>query len=190
MSRSGLILALYGAMALAALLISAGRGDVDVYRIEDTSTPLNLALSPLLGLALGLAVVLLSRQAVARFRWAQALLRDFRGLLGHLSSREIAVLAIASAVGEELMFRGALQPMVGLWLQAAIFALLHIGPGWRFWPWTLSAFVIGLVFGLMFRCTGDLGGPIVAHFAINFLNLHFIAKSDSPPPGNRPVEQQ
>lgn len=178
MSRSGLILALYGALSLAALLLSAGRGDVDLYRVEGTSTPLSLALSPLLGVVIGLGIVLLSRLAVQRFAWAQRLHRDFRDLLGPLTGREIVILALASAVGEELLFRGALMPWLGLWPQALIFALLHVGPGPRFWPWTASAFAVGLLFGYLVHWTGDLGAPIVAHFVVNFLNLHFIARTD------------
>jgi membrane protease YdiL (CAAX protease family) len=185
MSRAGLILSLYGALALLALLISAGRDDIDIYRIEGRSTSLFLALSPLIGLAVALAVVFLSRFAVHRFVWARRLHTDFRSLLGPLSGREILILAVASAVGEELLFRGALQPMIGIWPQAVVFALLHIGPGTRFLPWTLSAFAVGLVFGWLFHATGDLGGPIVAHFAINFMNLHFIARFDAPPAQHR-----
>jgi membrane protease YdiL (CAAX protease family) len=185
MSRAGLILSLYGALALLALLISAGRDDIDIYRIEGRSTSLFLALSPLIGLAVALAVVFLSRFTVHRFEWARRLHTDFRSLLGPLSGREILILAVASAVGEELLFRGALQPMIGIWPQAVVFALLHIGPGTRFLPWTLSAFAVGLVFGWLFHATGDLGGPIVAHFAINFMNLHFIARFDAPPAQHR-----
>ena len=185
MTRAGLILALYGSLALAAILISAARGDVDIYRIEGISTPLFMALSPLIGLALGLVVVFMSRLAVHRFDWARRLHNDFRQILGKLSYKEILVLALASSIGEELLFRGALQPMIGIWPQAVVFALLHIGPGARFLPWTLSAFAVGLVFGWLFHATGDLGGPIVAHFAINFMNLHFIARFDAPPAQHR-----
>jgi membrane protease YdiL (CAAX protease family) len=181
-SRAGLVLALYGALALTAILISAGRGDVDIYRIEGVSTSSWLVLSPLLGVAFGLAVVFLSRMAVYRFDWARSLHRDFRSLLGELTHKEILILAVASAVGEELLFRGALQPWIGIWPQAAIFALLHIGPGFRFLPWTASAFVLGVGFGYMFQFTGDLGGPIAAHFTINYLNLGFIARTALPEP--------
>jgi hypothetical protein len=180
-SRAGLIMALYGALALVAILISAGRDDDNIYRIEGTSTTTLLWISPLIGLAFGLAVVALSRFAVHRFEWARQLHRDFRALLGPLSTGEILVLAIASAIGEELLFRGALQPWIGLWPQAVIFALLHVGPGVRFLPWTLSAFVMGLAFGALFHFTGDLGGAILAHFSINYLNLTFIARVELPP---------
>jgi membrane protease YdiL (CAAX protease family) len=182
MTRSGLILALYGGMGLLALMVSAGRGDPDIYRIEGVSTPSRLLLSPLLGAAIGLTVVVLSRMAVKHFQWAQSLHTDFKHLLGPLASREIVVLALASAAGEELLFRGALDPIVGLWAQALIFAVLHVGPGVRFLPWTASAFVIGLLLGALHRATGDLGGPIVAHFVINYLNLGYIARVSLPSP--------
>ena len=178
MSRAGLILALYGALALTAILISAGRADVDIYRISGVSTNLWLLLSPLLGIAFGLLMVLLSRLSVRRYSWARRLHRDFRSLLGPLSNQEILILAVASAIGEELLFRGALQPWIGLWPQAVIFAALHVGPGARFLPWTVSALVIGVGFGYVFEWTGDLGAPIAAHFTINYLNLRYIANVD------------
>lgn len=181
MSRSGLILALYGGLGLTAILVSAGREDVDIYRIAGTSTASWLVLSPLLGLLVAAAVIALSRLVVKRYAWGRSLHRDFRHLLGPLTTREILILALASSIGEELLFRGALQPWIGLWPQAVIFALLHVGPGSRFLPWTASAFVMGAVFGLMHQMTGDLGGPIVAHFTINFINLRYIARTDLPP---------
>ena len=180
-TRMGLITALYGALALVAVLVSAGRDRLDIYRVAEISTPTLLVLSPLIGVAVGLVVVALSRLAVHRFALVRALHRDFRGLLGELTPREILALAAASAIGEELLFRGALLPWIGLWPQAILFALLHIGPRLRFFAWTLAAFVMGLVFGALLLWVGDLGAAITAHFTINYLNLHFIARVELPP---------
>jgi uncharacterized protein len=101
-----------------------------------------------------------------------------RDLLGPLTRSEILILAAASSVGEEVFFRGALLPAAGLWASSAIFALLHVGPKLRFLPWTLSSFVAGMVFGQLFLWTGDLGGPVVAHFTVNALNLRYLATAD------------
>jgi membrane protease YdiL (CAAX protease family) len=81
-----------------------------------------------------------------------------------------------------MLFRGALLPWLGLWPQAVIFALLHIGPGARFLPWTLSSLAIGVLFGYLYLLTGDLGAPIAAHFVINYLNLRFISRVELPEP--------
>jgi membrane protease YdiL (CAAX protease family) len=183
LSRSGHVLALYGGLSLLALIIAAWRGDPDLYRLGKSGGGAHmLLLAPFLGCLLGLAVVALSRLASRHLAWARQLCSEFRHILGELSGREILILAAASSVGEELLFRGALMPLVGLWLQALIFALLHVGPGRRFLPWTGSALVIGVVFGALVQWTGNLGAPIAAHFVINFMNLHFIVRSPADEP--------
>lgn len=174
LSRASLVIGLYAAMGIVAFLIAAGRGDPDLYRLGGSPTLSLLAAGPLIGAALGLAVVGLTRLATKHFQWARDLHASFRDLLGPLTSREILILALASSIGEELLFRGALLTWLGVWVQAIVFAALHIGPGRRFLPWTTSALVLGLAFGWIAEWTGNLGAPIAAHFAINFLNLKYI----------------
>lgn len=123
------------------------------------------------GLGLGLAVVLLSRLLVRWSSWGRELFDWFAGLLGPVSASQAVALAALSAVGEELLFRGAMQPSLGLWLTSGVFALLHFPQRARLWPWTLSAGLLGLAFGVMVERSGHLGGPIVAHFVINAINL-------------------
>jgi hypothetical protein len=173
LSRASLVIGLYGAMALVALVIAAGRGDPDLYRLGP-QIPWLLVAGPLIGGAVGLAVVWLTRTATRRFRWARDLHASFRDLLGPLTPREILILALASSIGEEMLFRGALLPWIGVPWQAIVFALLHVGPGKRFLPWTASALVLGVAFGELALHTRNLGGPIAAHFVINFLNLRYI----------------
>ncbi len=187
LSRATLVIGLYAGMALVGLLIASGRGDPDLYRIGDPPGWL-LAAGPAAGVAFGLAFVGLTRLASRHFQWARDLHRSFRDLLGPLAGGEILILAAASSIGEELMFRGALLPWLGLWIQAGIFALLHVGPGKRFLPWTASAFAVGVAFGLLARETGSLGGPIAAHFVINFVNLRYI--TTRPPERARPTPRR
>ena len=178
LSRASLVIGLYGAMGIIAFLIGAGRGEPDLYRLGGATEGWRLVVGPAMGVAVGLAVVGATRWATKRFAWAKDLHTSFRDLLGPLTGREIVILAIASSVGEELLFRGALLGWLGVWLQAGVFALLHVGPGKRFLPWTVSALVLGVAFGWLARWTGNLGGPIAAHFTINFLNLRYITRAD------------
>jgi uncharacterized protein len=167
------VIGLYGSMALVALVIAAGRGDPDLYRVG-AMAHWPLIAGPVAGVVVGLIVVGLTRLAGRRYQWARDLHTSFRDLLGPLTGREIVILALASSIGEELLFRGALLPWLGWWWQAVVFALLHVGPGKRFLPWTLSALVLGIAFGWLATWTTNLGAPIAAHFVINFLNLRFI----------------
>jgi hypothetical protein len=117
---------------------------------------------------------------VHRYEWARALHRDFRARLEPLSDSERLILAAASSIGEEVFFRGALLPAVGLVWSSAVFALLHVGPRARHLPWTASSFAAGLVFGQLFLWSGDLTGAVVAHFTVNFLNLRHLARHELP----------
>jgi membrane protease YdiL (CAAX protease family) len=178
LSRASLVIGLYSGMAIVGLLIAAGRGNPDLYRVGDAPHWMLLG-GPAIGVAVGLAVVGLTRLATKHFAWARELNSSFRDLLGPLTNREILILALASSIGEELLFRGALLPWLGVWWQAALFAALHVGPKKRFLPWTISAFVLGAAFGELAVRTGNLGGAIAAHFLINFLNLRYIVGPQS-----------
>jgi membrane protease YdiL (CAAX protease family) len=186
LSRASMVIGLYGAMALVALVIAAGRGDPDLYRFASEPRWPLLA-GPIVGILVGLGVVRLTRVATRHFAWARHLHVSFHDLLGPLTGREIVILALGSSIGEELLFRGALLPWLGPWWQAVVFALLHVGPGKRFLPWTASALVLGVGFGWLAVWTTNLGAPIAAHFTINFLNLRFIVAEpavllrESPP---------
>lgn len=176
LSRASLVIGLYAGMGLVGLLIGAGRGNPDVFRLGAPAGWL-LLVGPVIGVGVGLVVVGLTRLATKHFAWARALHVSFHDLLGQLGTREIVILAVASSIGEELLFRGALLPWLGVWAQAIVFALLHVGPGRRFLPWTAMAFALGLGFGWLALATGSIGAPITAHFTINFLNLRYIVRT-------------
>ena len=71
-----------------------------------------------------------------------------------------------AAMGEETLFRGALQPLFGVALTSAGFALVHLRPGAEF------AFVplqgVALVFACLRRAAGYTGGRLRAFL----LQLH------------------
>ncbi|PJF31921.1 MAG: hypothetical protein CUN51_02980 [Candidatus Thermofonsia Clade 1 bacterium] len=73
--------------------------------------------------------------------------------------------AFTAAVGEEIAFRGALQPIFGNWLTSAVFALTHTQ--YAFTPALGIIFVVSLGFGWA-RQRYNTTVVIVAHFAYNF----------------------
>ena len=126
-----------------------------------------------IGLAIGLVYVGISRWLVHSTRWGKALEDE---LLGLLRNRERSPLsdAISSSILEECVFRGLLLNYVSLWLGAAIFALFHLPTQRDLILWMLSAFAMGLVFGVLFLSGFSLLAPLSAHFIINYLNLHYL----------------
>ena len=164
----------YLGLGAAALAWGGLRGQPNIWHLTGRDPAVVTGI--LGGLAAGLLIVFASRMALYRFEWARSLHRDLRHMLFPLTDVEIVVLAGASSIGEEMFFRGALLPAIGVLGSSAIFALLHIGPKARHLPWTASSFVVGLLFGAMFQWTGDLTGPVLAHFLVNFLNLRYVAQ--------------
>jgi membrane protease YdiL (CAAX protease family) len=147
----------------------------------ELSGPLQLIYSLLVGLALGGLLVISSRFSVNRFAWARRLHQEFRPVARQLSPLGVLTLASSSAIGEELLFRGLLQPELGLLLQALLFGLAHQMPGPSRWVWATWATVVGLLFGVVFQLTGSLLGAVVAHALVNGLNLSYLKQHDLAP---------
>ena len=164
-----LALPFYGAFAAAAFLWGALAGRPSLSLVPPSWRVAGLGAAA--GLGLGLSVVAASRLLLRWTRWGRELFDWFAGVLGPISSRSALLLAALSATGEELLFRGAMQPSLGLWPTSAIFALLHFPQRARLWPWTLTAGLLGLALGAIAQRSAHLGGPLLAHFVINAVNL-------------------
>lgn len=134
--------------------------------------------SGLVGSALAGLVVMATKALVGRVAFATRLHCELRPLARSMSAAAVVYLAISSSLGEELMFRGLLLPWVGLVPQAVIFGSLHQVGGPSRWVWMAWAFVMGLLLGSMYECTGSLVGPLIAHALINALNLFHLRRFD------------
>jgi membrane protease YdiL (CAAX protease family) len=132
----------------------------------DTFTILAVATALTAGL-LGGAWLL--EKLLPSFRYASKMLE--RTLAAFPMSVPLAVLlAGATSVSEELFFRGALLPLIGVWGQALVFGLLHPAPR-KAWSYTVYTFIAGIMFGYATVYTGSLWASILAHFAINLFGF-------------------
>jgi membrane protease YdiL (CAAX protease family) len=77
-------------------------------------------------------------------------------------------LSLAAALSEEILFRGALQPIFGLIPTSLFFALIHVQ--YTLTPATLIIFVVGLGLGWV-RQRQSTSAAIIAHFVYNFVQL-------------------
>ena len=101
-----------------------------------------------------------------------------RTLFANSSWLELALISLAAGVGEELLFRGALQPLLAVWFHPLIaigvvsllFGLAHALSLIYF----LAATVVGFYLGWLAMAYGDLIGPMVAHGFYDFIALTYV----------------
>ena len=87
----------------------------------------------------------------------------------------MVMIAVIPAVGEEMLFRGCLQPTlqrytgnahVGIWLAAIIFSAIHL----QFYGF-VPRMLLGALFGYFYLWSGNLWYPIIGHFVNNGLQV-------------------
>lgn len=103
------------------------------------------------------------------------LVRMLRPRLRGVRTTSLVLLALASGIGEEVLFRGWLQAEVGLVGASLLFGAAHVW-GREAWPYGLYAAGMGGVLGGLLMVTGSLWAPVLAH-ALNNL-LGFLALRD------------
>ena len=94
---------------------------------------------------------------------------------------QLALVATLAGVGEELLFRGVLQTILGWWMLPAasiviaslLFGLAHALSKVYF----LLATAIGLFLGGLTWYFNDLVAPIVAHAVYDFIALMYLTRS-------------
>jgi len=102
-------------------------------------------------------------------------------IFGESSPLELALICLAAGLGEELLFRGALQPWaarisnptVAIAVVGLLFGLAHSLSVTYF----VTATVIGFYFGWLMEAYDDLVAPIVAHAVYDFVALMFVKRS-------------
>lgn len=132
------------------------------------------------GVVLAVVIIAATRWLVRTQSWAAALHEDLRPFVRALGPEAIVPLALASSIGEEILFRGALVPAIGIFASSLVFGALHQLRGRSRLSWVAFATVVGLLLGGLFEATGSLLGPIVAHALINGVNLRFLL-THAPP---------
>lgn len=100
-------------------------------------------------------------------------LTDFQSVPELLTG--ILVIGVFAGVGEELFFRGLIQPKMqgyfksahwGIWITAIIFSAIHV----QFYGFLPRVF-LGALFGYMYHYSGTLLYPIIAHILNNALTV-------------------
>jgi len=172
----------YVPLALIALVWIAWRGGADGL-VDRLVGP-----SPFSGLALGVGTGVVSAYALRGLTsfWpaGRRLEKGLAGLIGPIPASSCALLALSSGIAEELAFRAALQPEIGLVAAALIFGVVHAPLKRELLLWPFLAAGMGLVLGLLYERGDSVIAPAAAHVAVNWINLLYLARKakEVPPP--------
>lgn len=156
----------YGALVVAAALWNGLRGRE--FLLGGDSAALSLLLGVLTAAVTVLLGLLTYRTLPALRRLADELAPN---IVDGTSPAALVLLALFSGVGEEVFFRGAVQPEFGLVIASLAFGAAHIGPDRRYLVWTLWAVLAGFLFGGLYILAGGLLAPITAHVLHNGVTL-------------------
>jgi membrane protease YdiL (CAAX protease family) len=174
--RSALVF--YGLMGCAALLWRMAVPGQSILHpsIEAATTASSMFFAVFAGLLVGLASIGVS-ELLTRWTDLGEGLADVlgEGLKG-IGTGDAILLAFASGMAEEMLFRGALQPAVGLFWASVIFGACHFLPRKELALWSVYAVLMGFALGWLYQWTGQLLAPIVAHTVINAVNLPRLAR--------------
>lgn len=133
-----------------------------------------------IGLVAGGIIAVLARLIVSS-RLLNHVNLQYAGMLGgfNLNMGEIILISLCAGVGEELLFRGAIQPLLGVFITSVIFVAVHgyLNPS----NWRLSVYGIFMtaaisLLGIICNSYG-LIAPIIAHTVIDVYLLYYLQKT-------------
>jgi membrane protease YdiL (CAAX protease family) len=174
--RSALIF--YGLMGCAALLWRMAVPGQSILHpsLEAAGDASSLGTAVLVGFGVGLVAVVLSELLTQWTDLGEALADVLGEGLAGIGTGDAILLALASGIAEEMLFRGALQPAVGIFWASLIFGACHFLPRKELALWSVYAVVMGIAFGWLYEWTGQLLAPIAAHTLVNGINLPRLAR--------------
>jgi hypothetical protein len=164
-------------MPLLAWIIMSFLPDFDYtsYFISDAPILKQVAV----GLGFGILAAFIA-QGIISLRFMRKLSFKYIEMIGsmNLSVNDIVFISFCAGFGEEVLFRGAIQPHLGVWPTAVVFVALH---GYiSFVNWRMS--IYGIVMTAIIATIGfmvEWGGllpAILAHTVIDVVLLLFIRR--------------
>lgn len=133
------------------------------------------------------ALVLIDRFPVGPLRQLRNLTASvIVRMFGGATILQLAMVSIAAALGEEVLFRGLVQagleqrltgpygPGMALAFASVLFGVCH----WLNTTYAILAVLAGAYFGWLLQATGSLWAPVVAHASYDFVALVYLVRSN------------
>ncbi len=175
---------------LLAFLIHALKEDTPFLTILVPGSP--VVYQVIIGALLGLAAAGIACLVMFQCNYFEPLREFSRNLYRMMapSLLTIVLISLAAGWGEEILFRGVLQPRIGLWFSSLVFAGIHTG----FDPRTrvkrqyfATVFLISLGLGVLYKEVG-LYAAMTAHAAWDFTVLMVYRHTESKTPVTENIE--
>ena len=172
-------LAFEGGLGLLAWILSWAFHIPLLAGIRWSAGDIALAIAATIPLVVGLALMTRYPMGPLR-RLVEFVEQVIAPLFVRCSTWELAAIAMAAGVGEEMLFRGLVQqavsdhygPGVGLAVASLLFGLVH--PITR--TYAVLAALIGCYLGLVWLATGNLLVPILVHGLYDFFALAYLVQ--------------
>ncbi len=143
---------------------------------------ITVVLQILIGFPLGWLSALLAIKLI-QSKLMLPVLKKYTNIIGELKLNlwMVVFISICAGVGEELLFRAALQPLWGIWITSFVFVAMHgyLNPfDWRMSIYGLYLTTIIIGIGFMYIYWG-IWASAAAHTAIDIVLLNFLSKNSS-----------
>jgi len=175
------LLTLFGFSSMGGLVIEIFL-NIRFLSLFQTATPWYLEI--LIGLAYGIVAAFIGWYIVNRAFLTETriffakVIQDLK-----LTIPDILFISFCAGAGEEILFRAAIQPYLGIWLTAVLFVAIHgyLNPkNWRISIY--GVFMCLVIAGIGYLCEHlGITTAIAAHFAIDVVLLIALAKTSIPP---------
>ena len=163
-------LGFYGIVTLVAVGYALFSGNAG--RLFGEKEPTLVGLLGAAGLAIGL--VALWRTGARIWTPLADATEEVQRVVGPISTGDAILLAVVSGFAEELLFRGALWPHLGLVGSSLLFGLVHVLPRRSLWVYPLYATACGFLLGLLRAGTENVVPAMLCHALVNALNLAWV----------------
>lgn len=111
--------------------------------------------------------------------------KKYAGLIAglRLNKWQIIFISLCAGFGEELLFRGAIQPLLGIWITAIIFVAIHGYLNPKDWRMSIYGIYMTLAIAALGYYTEYVGiaGACMAHAAIDYVLFRHLIKTAEIP---------
>jgi membrane protease YdiL (CAAX protease family) len=161
-------LVFYGLLSIVGYSLSRVFGDLSYFRIVVPSV------NDIIFLVIVVVISTIISVALLKTKKGKRMVVEFKNMFPNMGIFERGIIAISSGMGEEIFFRGFLQPIIGIFITSILFGVVHIPPNKNMKMWPFFAIVVGFMLGCLLKYTGTIVIPIVAHALINFIGFIII----------------